>query len=132
MDVGCAVITDGSKILIAQRKEEGHLPGFWEFPGGKCDPGETMEACLKREAFEELGVQIQPVRFLCRREHAYPEKTVFLHFYLCRWLEGEPWPKDCQAVAWVLPEELKNYKFPPADDAVLKEITETSLIREVG
>lgn len=122
IEVGCAIIRHQGKILIAQRKPQDTLGGYWEFPGGKKKSVETMEECLIREAEEELGVLIHPARFLQRVTHAYSEKKLILHFYLCDWKSGEPLARDCQAFAWIVPEEMRDYKFPPADSDIIKEL----------
>ena len=120
--VGCAVVHRNGKILIAQRNENDFLGGYWEFPGGKIEPGENMEQCLVREVFEELGIQIKPSLFIKRADYTYPEKKVALFFYLCDWVSGEPKKIDCQDFAWVTPEEMRNYKFPDGDDDMINEL----------
>ncbi len=122
IEVGCAIIRYNGKILIAQRKLKDTLGGYWEFPGGKKRLSETFEECLVREAEEELGIVIHPVRFLQRVTHAYSEKRLALHFYLCDWKSGDPCAKDCEAFAWILPEEMRGYKFPPADADIIEEL----------
>ena len=124
VDVGCAVITKEGKVLIAQRKEDDHLGGYWEFPGGKREEGESLEACLIREAEEELGIQILPKLFLQRVAHISPARELRLHFMLCDWIAGEPVALDCADFRWVVPQELKNFRFPPADDGVIAELIE--------
>ena len=122
IDVGCAIIVKEKKILIAQRKPEDSFGEYWEFPGGKVEFGESIEDCLIREAEEELGISIRPERLLEKGFHRYPEKTLHLYFYLCRWVKGDAKKIDCHDFAWVAPEELKNYQFPPADDGIIEEL----------
>jgi len=122
LKVSCAITYHEGKILIAQRKPGVHLAGFWEFPGGKCEKGETMEACLVREVQEELSVEIRPRILLRQEDHEYPDKTVSLYFYLCDWVSGSPVKKDCQDFKWILPEELKNFRFPPADTLMIDDL----------
>jgi mutator protein MutT len=125
IDVACAIIRQGGKILITRRRDGDHLGGLWEFPGGKRMAPESLRACLERELLEELGLRVRPVRFLKRIDYRYPEKSVSLYFYACEILEGNPWPRGCQAFRWVRPFELRNYSFPPADEPILKEIGRT-------
>jgi mutator protein MutT len=125
IDVACAVIRQGRKILISKRHEKDHLGGLWEFPGGKRLGGESLAACLERELYEELGIRIRPVRFLRRIDHRYPVKTVSLYFYECEFLGGNPRPHRCQEFRWVSPFELRRYEFPPADEAILRELERT-------
>ena len=84
VEVAAGLVYREGRYLIARRNPGVHLAGFWEFPGGKCEPGETLEACLRRELFEELGIRIGvPIPFQIIR-HEYAEKTVELHFFRCR------------------------------------------------
>lgn len=122
LEVGCAIIERSGKLLIAQRHDHDHLGGYWEFPGGKKEKHETIEECLVREAMEELGVVIKPRRHLREITHAYPEREIRLFFWLCDWLDKDPQKIDCQDFCWVLPRELKNFKFPPADDGLIEDL----------
>lgn len=117
--VAAAIIAREGRYLIAQRKPGTHLGGFWEFPGGKCQSGESLEACLARELREELDVAIStPVPFRTIR-HAYADKTIELHFFRCSLQGGEPEARECAEIRWVNPEEFSLYRFPPADDEIL-------------
>lgn len=121
-EVGCAVIRKDGKILIAQRKADSFLAHHWEFPGGKIEQGETLEACLIREVREELGIEIRPIRLLQKKEYAYPEKTVLLDFYLCDWVSGDPQKIDCQDFAWVTTQDFERYQFPKGDEEILEKL----------
>jgi mutator protein MutT len=119
IEVAAGLIHHDGRYLIARRKEGVHLGGFWEFPGGKREVGETLEECLRRELIEELNVRIGvPVPFRSIR-HEYPERTVEIHFYRCSIEEGRPRPLDSDEVRWVSPQELSRYRFPPADLAII-------------
>ena len=122
LEVGCAIIERKGRLLIAQRHEDDHLGGYWEFPGGKKETGETIEDCLAREVMEELGVVIKPRRALREIIHAYPDRDIRLMFWLCDWQDNEPRKIDCQDFCWILPGELKNFKFPPADADLIEDI----------
>lgn len=124
--VGCAIVLRNSTILIAQRPEGSHLAGFWEFPGGKCEEGESLEDCLRREVMEELGIEICPGRTLTSMVHEYPERILDLHFVFCDWVSGEPKTIECADFRWVVPGELKNYEFPKADESVLRFLMENT------
>lgn len=119
LEVGCAIITQKGKILIAQRKPGTHLGGFWEFPGGKLEKGENLGTCLEREVFEELYIRIRPRQLLCQAEHQYPDRKVVLYFTFCDWLSRQPVKRDCLDFRWVTPEELRSFRFPPADADIL-------------
>ena len=129
LKVVCAVISAGNvlkeragQILIAQRKPGTHLSGFWEFPGGKIHDSETLEKCLAREVYEELGVRVMPRRLIAAVRHKYPLREVVLYFYLCEWVCGQPFKKDCHDFRWVQPEELLRFRFPPADTGMIQEL----------
>lgn len=122
VEVAAGLILHQGRYLIARRKPGVHLAGFWEFPGGKRETGESFEECLRRELFEELSVLVQEPALFRVIRHAYGEKTVELHFYRCTIEEGEPAPLDCAEIRWVLPEELSQYTFPPADQPVIEAL----------
>ncbi|HXV27682.1 MAG TPA: (deoxy)nucleoside triphosphate pyrophosphohydrolase [bacterium] len=122
IEVGCAIIEKQGKLLIAQRKPGSRLGGYWEFPGGKRKPSETMEECLIREVKEELGIGILPRLFLRRSHYRYPDRKVDLHFYLCDWGVGFPAKHGCHDFRWVWPRDLKDYRFPPADTDLIGEL----------
>jgi mutator protein MutT len=123
IEVSAALIFRNGKILITQRHAKSHLGGFWEFPGGKCEPGETFEQCLAREIHEELGVEITAGELFEDITHAYPEKTIRLKFFVCKLISGEPQPLDCAAFKWVEKAELAGFKFPAADARLLEKLT---------
>lgn len=122
IQVGCAIIRRGSELLIAQRKPEDHLGGYWEFPGGKKCHGESLEDCLVREVQEELGILIVPDKLLVKIKHAYPKRILALHFFLCDWKSGSPSCIDCHDFRWIQPEQMRDFKFPPADDGIINEL----------
>lgn len=122
IEVGCAIIEKEGKLLIAQRKPGAYFGGYWEFPGGKKEPSETMEQCLVREVKEELGIGIMPRAFLCRSHYRYPDRHVDLHFYLCDWAVGFPIKHDCYDFRWAAPPELRTYRFLPADIDLINEL----------
>lgn len=122
VQVAAGLIVREGHYLIARRKAGTHLGGLWEFPGGKREPGESLEDCLRRELREELGVDVaQPVHVRVIR-HDYREKTVELHFFRCTISRGEASALDCEEVRWVTPSELSNYEFPPADRPLIEEL----------
>lgn len=109
-----AVVERDGRILVTRRLEGAHLAGLWEFPGGKCEPDETHEACLRRELLEELGVDSEVGDELLTTEHAYPGRTIRLHFRRCA-LHGEPRPMLGQQIRWLARADLDALEFPPAD-----------------
>lgn len=121
-EVGCAIIHKNGKLLIAQRHLTDSFGGLWEFPGGKREPDETIEACLEREAFEELGIRIHPEKLLCHRMHGTPERRISLFFFFCRWVSGEPQAIDCKDFRWVTQEDIRRYPLLPGDREILEEL----------
>jgi mutator protein MutT len=116
VDVTAALIQDADdRYLITQRRRGTHLEGLWEFPGGKRDAGEALEACLRRELREELGADFAVGEKVDTIQWDYPDRTIVLHFYRCRVREGIIAPQESQAMAWVAPADLIRYPFPPAD-----------------
>lgn len=128
IEVAAGLIYQQGRYLIARRKSGVHLAGFWEFPGGKREAGESLAECLQRELFEELSIRVDlPIPYRIVR-HDYQERIVELHFFRCAIEEGEAAPIDCEEIRWVLPEELTHFEFPPADrviiDALQRDATE--------
>ena len=120
--VAALVRDDTGRYLITQRRSGSHLAGLWEFPGGKREPGESLETALRRELTEELsarftvGERVETVRW------EYPERTVVIHFYRCRLESGTIEPREAQTMAWVAPERLAELDFPPADRELITRL----------
>lgn len=122
IQVAAALIVREGRYLITQRNAGVHLSGLWEFPGGKREPGESLETCLRRELREELGIEVtEPVLFRVIR-HAYQEKTVELHFFRCLLVSGLPRPLGCADLRWVTPEELTRFPLPAADQPLVEAL----------
>jgi A/G-specific adenine glycosylase len=120
--VAGAVIHRAGKVLIAQRPEDGLLGGLWEFPGGKREDGETLQAALLREIAEELGVAIQVGEELGVYRHAYTHFKVTLHAFACHLLDGEPRNLEHQALQWVEPQALPNYPMGKIDRSISRDL----------
>jgi mutator protein MutT len=117
-----AVIERDGRFLLTRRHRDAHLGGLWEFPGGKCEPGETHDECLRRELLEELGANATIGREILATEHAYADRTVRLHFRACA-LHGEPAALLGQDMRWAARDELKTLEFPAADRALIEMLT---------
>ena len=117
-----AVIERDGQILLTRRRPGSHLAGLWEFPGGKPEPGETLEEALRREIAEELGVDAEVGRAIETIDWAYPDKRVRLHFFHCI-VRGEPRPLEGQEMQWVARADLPRCEFPPADAALIARLT---------
>jgi mutator protein MutT len=112
--VTAAVIERDGRFLLTRRDERAHLGGLWEFPGGKCRAHEPLDVCLARELREELDVDVRIGEEVFAITHAYPERTVELHFFRCE-LAGEPRAALGQEMRWVPRAGLASLEFPPAD-----------------
>jgi mutator protein MutT len=124
--VGAAVVERDGCFLITKRQTGVHLAGYWEFPGGKCHPGETIVACVARELREELDVEVLAGNERFVTTHVYPDRTVELHFVDCT-LVGDPRPLLGQDMQWVPRDQLAQLPFPPADVELIRFLTVGSL-----
>ncbi len=118
--VAAAVIrSPGGLVLIAKRPLDKHQGGLWEFPGGKVEAGETVEAALARELQEELNIVVTKARPLIQVRHDYPDKQVLLDVWDVLAFSGEPHGAEGQPLAWVEPADLPNYRFPAANRPII-------------
>lgn len=124
IEVSAGLVFREGRLLITQRPAGGHLAGLWEFPGGKREPGESFEDCLRRELREELAIEVEVRELAESIDHAYPEKEVHLRFFRCAWRAGEPQALGCAAFRWITAEELDAHEFPPADARLLERLRE--------
>lgn len=122
VDVAIGIVMDGERVLICQRPDDVSLPGFWEFPGGKQVPGETLPQCLARELREELAIEIRPLEALPPIQHDYPFARVRLHPFLCAHVGGQPRAIGCRRFEWIDPRRLSEFSFPPANVPLLREL----------
>ena len=122
--VTAAVVERDGRFLVTRRQKGTHLEGCWEFPGGKCEPGEALDACLARELREELAVDARIGAEIFTTTHDYPDRRVTLHFLCCEIL-GVPSPQIGQEMRWVARDELPSLEFPPADAALIDILVDT-------
>ncbi|WP_414576020.1 8-oxo-dGTP diphosphatase MutT [Anabaena sp. CCY 9402-a] len=124
--IGVAVIwNDQQQILIDRRRQEGSMGGLWEFPGGKIEFGETVEECIKREIYEELGIVIEVGEHLITIDHTYTHLRVTLTVHHCHLLSGVPQPLECDEVLWVNLDELEQFTFPQANTQIIAALKES-------
>ena len=122
--VVAAIIERDGRILIGQRKNEGHHPLKWEFPGGKVEPGEAPEAAVIRELQEELAIQARIDRELMRYEYQYPGRSrILLIFYRVSDFDGAPQNLDFEQILWEQPERLRDYDFLEGDTEFIGSLT---------
>lgn len=123
--VVAGVIHKDDKILLTKRIAGVHQEGKWEFPGGKLEAGESPQECLKRECAEEIAIDIEVDDIAEVVFHRYPNKDILLLFYHCRWQHGDVQHLEVADHAWVRPQDLKSYDFPPADKPLLDKLSKT-------
>ncbi|MBL4828825.1 MAG: 8-oxo-dGTP diphosphatase MutT [Aliivibrio sp.] len=109
-----------SAIFITKRASHLHQGGYWEFPGGKVELGETAEQALIRELDEEIGIISTSLEPFVQIEFDYPDKALKFDFIKVISFDGEPYGKEGQQGEWVTIKQLKNYSFPEANESVVK------------
>jgi A/G-specific adenine glycosylase len=119
-DVAAAIIRHKGKVLITQRPLDKLLGGLWEFPGGKREPGESMDACLKREIQEELGMTIKTGAQQLTLKHGFTHFKITLHVFEAKWLKGTPKPLQVADLKWVTIDELTNFAMGKTDRAIAR------------
>ncbi len=124
LHVVAAVLQDAERYFVHRRQPGKHMAGYWEFPGGKLESGETPWQALVRELHEELGVSAHEGRPLVRLSHSYPEHTVELDVWLVTAWQGSLTAREQQLVSWSTLEELARMPLLPADVPVLKVLAE--------
>lgn len=121
-DVAVGIIWKGEKILITKRPDTGLLGGLWEFPGGKRQPSESLEDCVRREIFEEVGVRVRDLRHFITVQHGYSHFRVTLHVFQGNYAGGRPCCHECVDWAWVNPKDLRKYAFPSANQKIIQKL----------
>ena len=113
--------------MLARRGRGEKLAGFWEFPGGKVETGETPEECLARELFEELGIEVRIGDPVAESSHQYEHGSFRVIAYFVDWISGEPSPNEHDRLEWAKIEDLAGYQLLPADIPIAEsEKTEKS------
>jgi 8-oxo-dGTP diphosphatase len=120
--VGIALIRRGDTFLVRRRPGGAPLAGLWEFPGGKCEPGEPPEKAAVREALEESGIEVRALGRRALVGHDYSHGRVELHYYDCQALDHDSEPLPGSGFRWVRACELRSLAFPDANATVLDEI----------
>jgi 8-oxo-dGTP diphosphatase len=122
--VAVAVIQDRlDRVLLSRRHDHLHQGGLWEFPGGKLESGESLEAALRREVREELGLELLGHRPLITVAHSYPDRRVVLDVHLVTDYRGEARGLEGQPLEWVQPRDLARYPMPAADRPIVSALT---------
>lgn len=124
-DVVAALIWDGDRFMICQRPAHKARGLLWEFVGGKVESGESMEDALVRECREELNITVKVGQIFAQVLHEYPDIHIRLTLFHCTISEGVPQLLEHHDLKWISPAEIPTFEFCPADEDILKLITET-------
>jgi len=117
--VAVGLVLDDDRVFVAQRNKNAHQGGLWEFPGGKVDAGETVEAALSRELNEELGIFVDYAEPVMQIKHDYTDKIVLLDVWQITRYRGEPSGCEGQPVKWLAINQLLAEQFPAANQAIV-------------
>jgi 8-oxo-dGTP diphosphatase len=120
--VGIGLIGRSGSYLVRLRPEGSAMAGYWEFPGGKSEPGESPERATARECLEEVGVAVRVGERVRRVVHRYPHGLVELNYFRCKLERPEAEPAEGSGFRWVPARELPGYRFPEANDAVIADL----------
>jgi 8-oxo-dGTP diphosphatase len=120
LNVTCAIILRDTKVLATQRSETMRHPLRWEFPGGKIEPGETPEECLRREILEELGIPLRITKSLPSQQHHYKDFSINLMPFLCEYVSGEVVLAEHKEYRWCSKAELVLLEWAEADRLILE------------
>jgi 8-oxo-dGTP diphosphatase len=119
---GIAIIFRNGQVLVRQRPQGSVYQGYWEFPGGKLEPGETPEQAVVRECIEEIGLRVRVLRPRARVRHRYPHGLVELHFHDCVLENPDQDPDPLTGFIWKHPRELPSLQFPEANELIVRAI----------
>ena len=115
-------------FLLTRRKSEQELGGFWEFPGGKVEPGESPTEAVKRELREELGIKVSVGDVFEIGFHGDDTKDIILIIYCCSIVHGTPRCHEAEEMRWLSPNEIVNLRMPPADEPILDKLRKECLL----
>lgn len=107
------------RIFVTQRSSGGYLAGYWEFPGGKVEPGEMPRAALERELYEELGISVKEALLIKTLRVGSVNSGFTIHFFLVENWDGEPYGREGQPCRWLSQWDLKADEFPPANGSII-------------
>lgn len=120
--VVAALVEQGGRYLITQRRETAVLPLLWDFPGGRVEDGESDEAALVREVKERLGADVEVGQLISFVNHPYERYAVDLFLYECKLLGDHLFCRAVKAYAWVTSKEMESYAFTPVDEVSMTKL----------
>lgn len=120
--VTAAIIRNGDTVLLTRRKQGQRMAGYWEFPGGKLEDGETLQSCLEREIQEELGWVVKAGKEVASNIHTYDRGDIYLVALETSIQSGSPTLIVHDAMVWVTVSDLLNYQLAPADIPIAEEL----------
>lgn len=122
--VACALIYREGFYLATRRSKGKDLSGYWEFPGGKLEPSESLNDCIEREILEELGCQVSAKEYFGMTENYQHDRIIQLHAICCEILQNEPYPslQDHDLVCWITPFNMHRLRFAPADQTFINRL----------
>ncbi|MBO7454984.1 MAG: (deoxy)nucleoside triphosphate pyrophosphohydrolase [Paludibacteraceae bacterium] len=123
IEVVAAIIVDDAGRIFATQRGYGDWKDWWEFPGGKIEPGEQPQEALKREIREELDAAIEVGELLRTIEYDYPQFHLTMHCYRCSLADGHLTLLEHEAAKWLRPDELDSVRWLPADEDLIRELS---------
>ncbi|MGB6975929.1 MAG: 8-oxo-dGTP diphosphatase MutT [Gammaproteobacteria bacterium] len=121
------VFNSRGQVLVALRPKHADQSGLWEFPGGKVEPGETVQAALARELYEEVGIVVQSAEPLLQVPHHYPQREVLLDVWKVTAFQGHAYGREGQHIQWLFPHQLTQLAVPAANLVVVEAVMAESL-----
>ena len=139
IEVVAAVIRDDEGRIFATQRGYGEWKDWWEFPGGKIEPGESREQALRREIREELAADIEVGELFRTIDYDYPQFHLTMHCFLCRLKEQSPMTNEQssytllehEAAKWLAPSELQSVQWLPADEDLITLLARTNNIKDI-
>ena len=126
LSVVVAIIMSRESILVSQRSAGKPYAGYWEFPGGKIEEGESAQDALKRELQEELAIKLIKANFWFQFSHQYPDKKVDLMIWRVYAFNGEPIAQEGQTIAWIPLTDIKKLHWLEGNKTILEKLYPTS------
>lgn len=120
------VFNSVGKVLISKRREDVHLPGVWEFPGGKVEPNESTNEALNRELFEEVGINVESAKLLVNFPYQFDDKAIEFSVWCIEQFKGEATNQEGQCIEWVALDELSQFEFPESNQVIFKALSKYS------